>query len=51
MAKSDLFILFKKSEGLPGVLIQALICDSQVISTDCPHGPKKSYKMVYMAIL
>ena len=41
MARSDLFILSSKSEGLPGVLIQALICDSQVISTDCPHGPKE----------
>lgn len=44
MAKSDLFILSSKSEGLPGVLIQALICNAQVISTDCPHGPKEILK-------
>tara|TARA_B100000073_G_scaffold346571_1_gene358281 strand:- start:942 stop:2078 length:1137 start_codon:yes stop_codon:yes gene_type:complete len=41
MAKSDLFILSSKSEGLPGVIIQALICNTQVISTDCPHGPRE----------
>ena len=44
MAKSDLFILSSKSEGLPGVLIQALICNAQVISTDCPHGPNEILK-------
>ena len=44
MAKSDLFILSSKSEGLPGVLIQALICNTQVISTDCPHGPREILK-------
>ena len=41
MARSDLFILSSKSEGLPGVIIQALICNTQVISTDCPHGPRE----------
>ena len=44
MANSDLFILSSKSEGLPGVLIQALICNAQVISTDCPHGPNEILK-------
>ena len=41
MSKCNLFILSSKSEGLPGVLIQALICKSQIISTNCQHGPKE----------
>lgn len=44
MAKCDLFILSSKSEGLPGVLIQALICKANIISTDCKHGPKEILK-------
>ncbi|UJF18227.1 glycosyltransferase [Vibrio sp. SS-MA-C1-2] len=34
-------LLSSDFEGLPTVLIESLICDTPVVSTDCPHGPKE----------
>ncbi|MFT4664323.1 MAG: glycosyltransferase involved in cell wall biosynthesis [Polaribacter sp.] len=39
LKRADVFVLSSKFEGLPGALIQALACECQVVSTDCPHGP------------
>jgi len=41
MAKCEIFVLSSAWEGMPNVLIQALICGSKIISTNCPHGPKE----------
>jgi len=41
MSKCELFVLTSGWEGMPSVLIQALVCGAKVISTDCNHGPKE----------
>ena len=39
MARADLFVLSSKQEGMPQVLVQAMMVGCRMVSTDCDFGP------------
>lgn len=41
LKNSILFVHSSKYEGLPTVLIEALVCNKMIISSNCPTGPKE----------
>ena len=38
---ADIFVLSSRVEGMPNVMIEAMMCNCTIVATNCPTGPKE----------
>jgi len=43
-SQADVFVLASYAEGLPNVLVEAMMCGCTPVATDCPTGPREVLK-------